>query len=116
MLLRLMSIIHMIEIAINGFYQCYKFNFISRELIYTNYFELLARYIFDRGAIKTFLYVPDSHAFCLKMVPSLVHFIQSSLEHNGVILTSQRTEKLSSCPVQRSINISMGFDFGLKIL
>ncbi|KZC10826.1 hypothetical protein WN55_01525, partial [Dufourea novaeangliae] len=59
---------------------------------------------------------PYCHALRLQVMPSLVHLVETSLQHNGVILTGQRAQQLSSCAVQGRVNVTVCFDFRLEVL
>lgn len=60
--------------------------------------------------------LPDGHALRFKMMPSLIHLVQSTLKHNRVILTRQRAQQLAPRAVQRGVHVPVRFDFRLEIL
>lgn len=59
---------------------------------------------------------PDGHALRFKMMPSLIHLVQSTLKHNRVILTRQRAQQLAPRAVQRGVHVPVRLDFRLEIL
>lgn len=60
--------------------------------------------------------LPYRHALRFQVMPSLVHLVQAPLQHNGVILTGQRAQQLSSCAVQGRVHVAVRLDFRLEIL
>lgn len=61
-------------------------------------------------------HLPYCHTFRFQVMPSLVHLVQSSLQHNSVILARQRAQQLPACAVQRRVHVSVRLDFRLEIL
>lgn len=59
---------------------------------------------------------PYRHALRFQVMPSLVHLVQSSLQHNSVILAGQRAQQLPACAVQGRVYVSVCFDFRLQVL
>lgn len=59
---------------------------------------------------------PYRHTFRLQMMPSLIHLVQSSLQHDRVILTRQRAQQLPTGAVQRRVHVSVRFNFRLEVL
>lgn len=60
--------------------------------------------------------LPYRHTFRFQVMPSLVHLVQSSLQHNRVILARQRAQQLPACAVQRRVHVSVRLDFRLQVL
>lgn len=60
--------------------------------------------------------LPYCHTFRFQVMPSLVHLVQSSLQHNSVILARQRAQQLPACAVQRRVHVSVRLDFRLEVL
>ena len=65
------------------------------------------------GRREKFRRSPYRHAFRFQVMPSLVHLVQSSLQHNRVILARQRAQQLPSRAVQRRVHVSVRLDFRL---
>lgn len=65
------------------------------------------------GRREEFRRSPYRHAFRFQVMPSLVHLVQSSLQHNRVILARQRAQQLPSRAVQRRVHVSVRLDFRL---
>lgn len=59
---------------------------------------------------------PYRHALRFQVMPSLVHLVQSTLQHDSVILAGQRAQQLSPCAVQGRVNVSVGLDLRLEVL
>lgn len=60
--------------------------------------------------------LPDSHTLRLQVVPSLIHLVQSPLQHDGVILGGQTAEELPAATVERGVHILVGFYLTLQVL
>jgi hypothetical protein len=59
---------------------------------------------------------PNRHTLGFEMMPPLVHLIQASLKHNGIVLGCQTAKQFPSSAVERREHILVTLDFRLQIL
>lgn len=92
------------------------FNFVVKKfsIIFIALFFVYSRMHFI-SVVKT-CNSPDCNTFWLQMIPAMIHFVKTTLQHNRIFLWRQRTEQFSSSAIKTIVNHTMSFNFRLQIL